>query len=57
MDISFKNVLHVEGHFETEKYFKDYINDIKKEFTFKKKVFENNKILHDIKNSGLCRFA
>lgn len=52
MDSSFKNVLHVEGHFETEKYFKDYINDIKKEFTFKKiKVFENNKILHDIKNS------
>ena len=50
---NFKDTLYVEGHFETEKYFKKYINDIKKEYEFRNvNSFKNNQIYKDIKNSN-----
>jgi hypothetical protein len=45
--------LFLEGHFESEKYFKQYENEIFKEFEFKNSFFDkNNKYLDDIKNSN-----
>ena len=50
---NFKDTLHVEGHFETEKYFKNYMNDVKKEFIFKNvNYFKKTQIYKDIKNSN-----
>ena len=50
---SFKDYLFVEGHFETEKYFINYKNDIKNEFTFKNiDSLKNNIYYKDIKNSN-----
>ena len=47
---NFRDFLFVEGHFETEKYFDDYDNDIKNEFTFKHTdTFKNNALYRDIK--------
>tara|TARA_B100000029_G_scaffold452133_1_gene477145 strand:- start:2 stop:916 length:915 start_codon:yes stop_codon:yes gene_type:complete len=49
----FKDSLFIEGHFETEKYFIKYANEIKNEFTFKNEnLFKNNPLYKDIKNSN-----
>ena len=47
-----KKKLYIEGHFESEKYFLDYRNDILKEFTFKNKIKANNSYFQDIVNSN-----
>ena len=53
MNNIFNSTFFVEGHFETEKYFKDCIVDIKNEFTFKNiKSFVNSQIYKNIKNSN-----
>ena len=42
----FSETLHVEGHFESEKYFSNFKNYLKKQFLFKNEnVFDNNKYL------------
>tara|TARA_B100000787_G_scaffold35203_1_gene24473 strand:+ start:167 stop:1105 length:939 start_codon:yes stop_codon:yes gene_type:complete len=47
---SFDDNFHLEGHFESEKYFNDIKNDIKTEFTFKDNDhFKNNFLYKDIK--------
>ena len=47
---SFDDNFHLEGHFESEKYFNDIKNDIKTEFTFKDNdYFKNNFLYKDIK--------
>jgi len=49
----FKDFLYVEGHFETEKYFNNYSNEIRKEYTFKNTdSLKNNAFYKDIKNSN-----
>jgi hypothetical protein len=49
----FKNFLYVEGHFETEKYFNNYSNEIREEYTFKNTdSLKNNAFYKDIKNSN-----
>ena len=49
----FKNSLHVEGHFETERYFDNYRNEIREEYTFKNiDSLKNNAFYKDIKNSN-----
>ena len=50
---NFKNTLYIEGHFETEKYFKDCEENIKKEFTLRSvNSFKNTQIYKDINNSN-----
>ena len=49
----FKDFLYVEGHFETEKYFNNYSNEIREEYTFKNTdSLKNNAFYKDIKNSN-----
>ncbi len=49
---NYNDPLFVEGHFETEKYFNMFSDDIKNEFKFKNLThFENNNILKDIKST------
>ena len=49
---SFSKVLFVEGHYESEKYFKDYKNQLKLEFTLKNPDFyEKNKYIELIRNN------
>jgi len=49
----FKDSLYVEGHFETEKYFNNYTNEIQNEFTFKNiDSLKNNPFYKDIKGSN-----
>ena len=54
----FMNSIYMEGYFETEKYFKDYKDDILNEFSHKKKNdFKNNQFYKSINNSesvALC---
>ena len=46
---NFSNKLHVEGHFESELYFKDHKNALKKEFTIKNSdILKKNKFYNDI---------
>ena len=50
---NFKQNLFLEGHFESEKYFDKYKNDIKKEFLFKEnESFKNVEIYNKIKDSN-----
>jgi hypothetical protein len=50
---SFGNNLFIEGHYESEKYFLDIRNQIKKEFQFKnKELLNNNKIFKEINSSN-----
>ena len=43
----------MEGHFECEKYFTEFTNEIKQEFTFKNhNSFLSNKYYNDIRNSN-----
>ncbi len=52
-NIQFKNKLFVEGHFESEKYFKKYRNEILNEFNFKNhKSFQNHSYLNELKNTN-----
>ena len=55
---SFDDNFYLEGHFESEKYFNDIKNDIKKEFTFKDQdLYKKNFFYKDIKNFnsvGIC---
>ena len=45
--------IFLNGHFETEKYFFNFRNDIKKEFSFKKEnLFKRNKLYLKIKKSN-----
>lgn len=49
----FRDSLYLEGHFETEKYFNEYINEVKNEFTFKNITsLKNNPFYKDIKNTN-----
>ncbi len=49
---SFSKVLFVEGHYESEKYFKNYKNQLKLEFTLKNSNFyEKNKYIELIRNN------
>ena len=42
----FSETLHIEGHYESEKYFSNFKNYLKKQFLFKNEnVFDNNKYL------------
>ena len=50
---NYSNLLFLEGHFESEKYFQEYSKDIKNQFIIKKNNIEiDNKYLNDIKNSN-----
>ncbi len=51
--LNFSDTLYVEGYYETEKYFKDFANDLKKKFTINEKYLEkNNKYIDLVKNSS-----
>jgi len=51
--LNFSDTLYVEGYYETEKYFKDFTNDLKKKFTINEKYLEkNNKYIDLVKNSS-----
>ena len=51
--LNFSDILYVEGYYETEKYFKDFANDLKKKFTINEKYLEkNNKYIDLVKNSS-----
>ncbi len=51
--LNFSDTLYVEGYYETEKYFKDFTNDLKKKFTINEKYLEkNNKYIDLVKNSN-----
>ena len=50
---NFKNTLYIEGHFETEKYFKDFEDNIKNEFTLRSvNSVKNTQIYKDINNTN-----
>ena len=38
----YKDILYMEGYFQSEKYFKDYKDDILKEFSFKSEIINHN---------------
>ena len=44
--------IYIEGHFESEKYFLEYRNDILNEFDFKNKITCNEKYYENIVNSN-----
>jgi hypothetical protein len=49
----FSDLLYVEGHYESEKYFKDFANDLKVKFTVKENyIKKNNKFIELIKNNN-----
>jgi len=50
---SYENDLFIEGHYESEKYFLDIKDEIKKEFQFKNcEILKNNNLFRDINNSN-----
>jgi hypothetical protein len=55
---TFDDVLFLEGHFESQKYFESYENDIKNEFKFKdESKFKDSSIFKEIDNVvsvGIC---
>ena len=52
-NINFANILFVEGHFESEKFFFKYSNDIKNKFIVHAKYLEkNNKYVDLLKNNN-----
>mgnify|MGYP000866713444 FL=1 len=53
----FSNKIFIEGYFESEKYFSKYRSDILKEFSFKDKIYHNNKYFFDITNSNSVSLA
>ena len=46
--LNFSNLLYVEGHFETEKYFKNFNNNLKSMFIIKDKYIDNNNKFIDL---------
>ena len=49
---AFSDILHIEGHYESEKYFKDLKEILKKKITLKNpKIFEKNEYFELIKNN------
>jgi len=49
-NITFKKILYIEGYFQSEKYFENDIKNIKKEFSFKEDIKnENLKLANEIK--------
>jgi len=52
-NINFKKNLYIEGYFQSEKYYKNDIENILKEFSFKSNVVnQDNKLLTEIKNNN-----
>lgn len=55
---SFDNIIFLEGHFESPKYFNDYEDEIRNEFRFKDELkFKNTSIFKEINESnavGIC---
>ena len=50
---SYENNLFIEGHYESEKYFLDIKDEIKKEFQFKDyEILKNNNLFRNIYNSN-----
>ena len=50
---NYSNKLFLEGHFECEKYFYEYKDDLKKMFKVKNNLLENNNLyIKDIKNNN-----
>ncbi len=50
---NYSNKLFLEGHFESEKYFYEYKDDLKKIFKVKNNLLENNNLyINDIKNNN-----
>ena len=50
---NFSDLLYVEGHYESEKYFNNFTKDLKEKFTIKDKYIEqNNKFIDLIKNNN-----
>ena len=50
---NFSDLIYVEGHYESEKYFKDFANDLKVKFTIKENYIDkNNKFIELIKNNN-----
>ena len=50
---NYSNKLFLEGHFESEKYFYEYKDDLKKIFKVKNNLLENNNLyIDDIKNNN-----
>jgi len=57
-NFNFDNVLFLEGHFESEKYFKNYRNDIKNEFKFKNlESLKKNHCLNEINRENSVSFC
>ena len=48
LNINFNQKLYFEGYFQSEKYYKVNIDDIMREFTFKKNILNQNSSLTDI---------
>ena len=49
----YSNQIFLEGHFESEKYFYEYKDDLKKIFKVKNNLLENNNLyMNDIKNNN-----
>ena len=54
----YSNTLYMEGYFESEKYFKEYRNELLNEFSFKfKPNLENNTFKQMIDNSNVVSIA
>ena len=50
---NFSDLIYVEGHYESEKYFKDFASDLKVKFTIKENYIDkNNKFIELIKNNN-----
>ena len=55
---NFLDLLYIEGHYESEKYFKDFANVLKEKFTVKENYIEqNNKFIELIKNNNSVSIA
>ena len=51
--LNFSNLLYVEGNFESEKYFKDFTNELNKSFLINEKyLIKNNKYINLLKNTN-----
>ena len=53
LKINFYQDIYFEGYFQSEKYYKDHIEDLLKEFTFKNEIInQDNAFVDDIKKSN-----
>ena len=52
-NIHFNNKVYIEGYFQSEKYYKEYINNLLKEFSFKDEIIkQENNFINDIKKNN-----